>query len=770
MYQQYAAGAAAGGTAWAHVPAAAGYYGAAAAAGAGRIRPDAAGAVYDSAKAKKGRSEQKARPPPGLSSAYDVQEDLATADTTGAATFATTATGYPTHQTIYTANHGPTYVITPAALAQPAMGVAGWTDYHPYSTVGDQEYQQAMAAVACEFPAVAQEYATSPEQRADPPPPPPEELQQQEQYWAAAAAGASGNTVAGAAGAAAAVTGAGLAGAAAKTKPRAALGKKTGGAGKGGPADYTAKEAENDDAWGAGSAAGPGGNSFAPAAGKGITGKKSSPKSPRYSAAGVTAASGSDAENAKISWAHIVAPTPAATTEAPQPVPVPAPTGKKKKNKAEQKSLGQKLAEMQAGAPKEEAATSEETPKKGEVEGVTTAATAADAGKGAKPTEDKSHAAKAAVDSASKRAASQSPGTVREDVAMREKVIDHRAQELAEQAQGVIADPELRRKEKDRELRRKQREAAERFRKEASAKRQAADEERAEVRRKKKEDAEKKKPTLFEAMQTGGVPPHADPNAKKPGVLFQQPAATGHTSQQTRAAPGFMKAGFDSPSRVPLWFAHGTPPGFAAYYQQDGAYQQDGTLQEPVYVESSGEPSKNGSVEGGDKEADLGSSDEYVAILRGEVPLEKLYQGGEFEYKDEFESHTFDIPAWTKPGTKLVQGSQSLIVTLTEEDQALLDGEDLHLKNCPIDFYTALLGGTCKANVFGEDVSLAIPKMVRDGDLQVYPGLGWAKEGRLIVTFEVGDPPSDWAETRAKWAEVISHSSDPAKEAAQPEK
>eukprot|EP00392_Amoebophrya_sp_AT5.2_P014121 g14259.t1 len=51
--------------------------------------------------------------------------------------------------------------------------------------------------------------------------------------------------------------------------------------------------------------------------------------------------------------------------------------------------------------------------------------------------------------------------------------------------------------------------------------------------------------------------------------------------------------------------------------------------------------------------------------------------------------------------------SQTLLVKLSEEEAALLDGEDLHLKNVEIDFYTAVLGGTCVADVYGEKHALA---------------------------------------------------------------
>ncbi|CAD7924307.1 unnamed protein product [Amoebophrya sp. A120] len=360
------------------------------------------------------------------------------------------------------------------------------------------------------------------------------------------------------------------------------------------------------------------------------------------------------------------------------------------------------------------------------------------------------------------------PKSEKESGARRDEVMDQRAEFLREQEERREHPDDLHKQQKEREkaLRQKQREAAERFRKEAAEKRRAADEERAEIRRKKREEQERKKPTLIEAMQQGPAP-HADPNAKKPGVLFQQPAAPpGAHVNQSSAAPGFK--GYQSPNRAQMWYGQWASPENAYLY--DAAAAAAAQLDHAaVVVDASDAEHVVESLTGDGTGAVDDDGVEVSCILRAEVPLAVLYKGGPFEHKDEFESVTFTIPPLTKPGTKLTENSQTLVVCLADEEKEMLDGEDLKLENVPIDFYTALLGGTCKANVFGEEVELAVPRMVRDGDIRVYPGLGWGKEGRLTITFQVSEP-ENWSEVQKKFCAAIDHDPEPKSTAVMPEK
>ena len=53
-------------------------------------------------------------------------------------------------------------------------------------------------------------------------------------------------------------------------------------------------------------------------------------------------------------------------------------------------------------------------------------------------------------------------------------------------------------------------------------------------------------------------------------------------------------------------------------------------------------------------------------------------------------------------------------------------------------------------------MTLSVPRFVRDGDILVYPGLGWTKESRLTVSFKVGEP--SWTtEQKQSVADILGH-------------
>lgn len=111
-------------------------------------------------------------------------------------------------------------------------------------------------------------------------------------------------------------------------------------------------------------------------------------------------------------------------------------------------------------------------------------------------------------------------------------------------------------------------------------------------------------------------------------------------------------------------------------------------------------------------------------------------------------------------------GSKSLIAK--PDASYSVDGDDLSL-NLDIDFPTSILGGTLRTEVLGSEMYLSIPRAVRDGDILVYPGLGWTKESRLTITFRVGDPGLSEDQKR-KIAEILGHDPTPREESVQPEK